>query len=94
MMFLVLTPWPSFLLGLSLIDVFWGLVFCMCPPRFFELSVCVILQNGNASWNDESDGGRGRGEASRDFAKVNLRAESHGCYVLISGMLTQFHSVI
>ncbi|KAF4081423.1 hypothetical protein AMELA_G00161040 [Ameiurus melas] len=29
-----------------------------------------IKQNGNASWNDESDGGRGRGEASRDFAKL------------------------
>ncbi|KAJ8406582.1 hypothetical protein AAFF_G00301560 [Aldrovandia affinis] len=27
-------------------------------------------QNGNASWADESDGGRGRGEASRDFAKL------------------------
>ncbi|KAI4874956.1 hypothetical protein NFI96_032966, partial [Prochilodus magdalenae] len=29
-----------------------------------------IKQNGNASWNEESDGGRGRGEASRDFAKL------------------------
>ncbi|KAG5848829.1 hypothetical protein ANANG_G00103580 [Anguilla anguilla] len=27
-------------------------------------------QNGNASWTDEADGGRGRGEASRDFAKL------------------------
>ncbi|XP_007246657.2 AT-rich interactive domain-containing protein 3B isoform X1 [Astyanax mexicanus] len=29
-----------------------------------------IKQNGNASWNEESDGGRARGEASRDFAKL------------------------
>ncbi|KAG7324041.1 hypothetical protein KOW79_012057 [Hemibagrus wyckioides] len=29
-----------------------------------------IKQNGNASWNEESDGGKGRGEASRDFAKL------------------------
>ncbi|XP_051548794.1 AT-rich interactive domain-containing protein 3B-like [Myxocyprinus asiaticus] len=27
-------------------------------------------QNGNSSWNDEGDGGRSRGEASRDFAKL------------------------
>ncbi|KAG7467986.1 hypothetical protein MATL_G00138000 [Megalops atlanticus] len=27
-------------------------------------------QNGGSSWADESDGGRGRGEASRDFAKL------------------------
>ncbi|XP_030621152.1 AT-rich interactive domain-containing protein 3B [Chanos chanos] len=27
-------------------------------------------QNGNVSWNEEGDGGRGRGEASRDFAKL------------------------
>ncbi|KAJ8340660.1 hypothetical protein SKAU_G00352930 [Synaphobranchus kaupii] len=27
-------------------------------------------QNGNASWTEEADGGRGRGEASRDFAKL------------------------
>ncbi|KAM9496334.1 AT-rich interactive domain-containing protein 3B isoform 1-T1 [Clarias gariepinus] len=29
-----------------------------------------IKQNGNASWNEESDGGKARGEASRDFAKL------------------------
>ncbi|KAL7867871.1 hypothetical protein SRHO_G00092550 [Serrasalmus rhombeus] len=29
-----------------------------------------IKQNGNTSWNEENDGGRGRGEASRDFAKL------------------------
>ncbi|XP_066526110.1 AT-rich interactive domain-containing protein 3B isoform X2 [Hoplias malabaricus] len=29
-----------------------------------------VKQNGNASWNEESDGGKGRGEASRDFAKL------------------------
>ncbi|XP_056596550.1 AT-rich interactive domain-containing protein 3B isoform X1 [Triplophysa dalaica] len=27
-------------------------------------------QNGNSSWNEEGDGGRNRGEASRDFAKL------------------------
>ncbi|KAK7117725.1 hypothetical protein R3I94_023073 [Phoxinus phoxinus] len=27
-------------------------------------------QNGNSSWNEEGDGGRSRGEASRDFAKL------------------------
>ncbi|XP_018600747.1 AT-rich interactive domain-containing protein 3B [Scleropages formosus] len=27
-------------------------------------------QNGSTSWSDEVDGGRGRGEASRDFAKL------------------------
>ncbi|XP_036400404.1 AT-rich interactive domain-containing protein 3B [Megalops cyprinoides] len=27
-------------------------------------------QNGGSSWADEADGGRGRGEASRDFAKL------------------------
>ncbi|XP_066557740.1 AT-rich interactive domain-containing protein 3B isoform X2 [Amia ocellicauda] len=27
-------------------------------------------QNGSATWSDEADGGRGRGEASRDFAKL------------------------
>ncbi|XP_051975843.1 AT-rich interactive domain-containing protein 3B [Xyrauchen texanus] len=27
-------------------------------------------QNGNSSWNDDGDGGRSRGEASRDFAKL------------------------
>uniref|UniRef100_A0A8C6U8W6 AT-rich interactive domain-containing protein 3 n=1 Tax=Neogobius melanostomus TaxID=47308 RepID=A0A8C6U8W6_9GOBI len=27
-------------------------------------------QNGNAGWADEADGNRGRGEASRDFAKL------------------------
>ncbi|XP_056135111.1 AT-rich interactive domain-containing protein 3B-like [Lampris incognitus] len=27
-------------------------------------------QNGSAGWADETDGGRGRGEASRDFAKL------------------------
>nr|XP_023675768.1 AT-rich interactive domain-containing protein 3B-like [Paramormyrops kingsleyae] len=26
--------------------------------------------NGSATWNDDADGGRGRGEASRDFAKL------------------------
>ncbi|XP_026874168.2 AT-rich interactive domain-containing protein 3B [Electrophorus electricus] len=29
-----------------------------------------LKQNGGVSWNEESDGGRGRGEASRDFAKL------------------------
>ncbi|XP_076863456.1 AT-rich interactive domain-containing protein 3B isoform X2 [Brachyhypopomus gauderio] len=29
-----------------------------------------LKQNGSVSWNEESDGGRGRGEASRDFAKL------------------------
>ncbi|XP_062848673.1 AT-rich interactive domain-containing protein 3B [Trichomycterus rosablanca] len=29
-----------------------------------------IKQNGNVSWNEESDGGKARGEASRDFAKL------------------------
>lgn len=27
-------------------------------------------QNGNSSWNEDGDGGRSRGEASRDFAKL------------------------
>lgn len=27
-------------------------------------------QNGNSSWNEEGEGGRSRGEASRDFAKL------------------------
>ncbi|KAJ4922057.1 hypothetical protein JOQ06_021521, partial [Pogonophryne albipinna] len=27
-------------------------------------------QNGSAGWNDEADSNRGRGEASRDFAKL------------------------
>ncbi|KAK1789804.1 hypothetical protein P4O66_015684 [Electrophorus voltai] len=40
------------------------------PPRLSELSVSLPLQNGGVSWNEESDGGRGRGEASRDFAKL------------------------
>lgn len=30
------------------------------------------LQNGSASWADEADSSRGRGEASRDFAKVSF----------------------
>ncbi|XP_048861492.1 AT-rich interactive domain-containing protein 3B-like isoform X1 [Brienomyrus brachyistius] len=29
-----------------------------------------LKQNGSAAWADEADGGRGRGEASRDFAKL------------------------
>ncbi|XP_026058661.1 AT-rich interactive domain-containing protein 3B [Carassius auratus] len=29
-----------------------------------------LKQNGNSSWNEEGEGGRSRGEASRDFAKL------------------------
>lgn len=32
----------------------------------------VVFQNGSAGWTDEADSNRGRGEASRDFAKVSL----------------------
>lgn len=74
--------------------MFMGGSFLSVSSTILDLSISLILQNGNASWNEESDGGRGRGEASRDFAKVNVRAESHGCYVLISDILTQFHNVI
>ncbi|TWW67207.1 AT-rich interactive domain-containing protein 3B [Takifugu flavidus] len=28
------------------------------------------LKNGSAGWTDEADSNRGRGEASRDFAKL------------------------
>lgn len=35
------------------------------------LSCC--LQNGSAGWTDEADSNRGRGEASRDFAKVSMQ---------------------
>lgn len=37
------------------------------------LSVLIVMfQNGSAGWTDEADSNRGRGEASRDFAKVSL----------------------
>ncbi|GLD72190.1 AT-rich interactive domain-containing protein 3B-like protein, partial [Lates japonicus] len=29
-----------------------------------------LSENGSASWADEADSSRGRGEASRDFAKL------------------------
>lgn len=34
------------------------------------LFVCVCLQKGGAIWAEETDGGKVRGEPSRDFAKV------------------------
>lgn len=40
---------------------------------FFTDLICIyshLLQNGSAGWADEADSSRGRGEASRDFAKV------------------------
>lgn len=33
---------------------------------------CCLSQNGSAGWTDEADSNRGRGEASRDFAKVSI----------------------
>lgn len=35
-------------------------------------SLSCLLQNGSAGWADEADSSRGRGEASRDFAKVSI----------------------
>uniref|UniRef100_A0A3B3RKV6 AT-rich interactive domain-containing protein 3 n=1 Tax=Paramormyrops kingsleyae TaxID=1676925 RepID=A0A3B3RKV6_9TELE len=37
---------------------------------WLSLSLFIFMQNGSATWNDDADGGRGRGEASRDFAKL------------------------
>uniref|UniRef100_A0A671RBT7 AT-rich interactive domain-containing protein 3 n=1 Tax=Sinocyclocheilus anshuiensis TaxID=1608454 RepID=A0A671RBT7_9TELE len=40
------------------------------PYLLFRVCVCVCVQNGGVSWPDDVDVARGRGEASRDFAKL------------------------
>jgi len=44
--------------------------------------VCVCAQNGGVSWPDDVDVAPGRGEASRDFAKVSLSTFNIICICL------------
>lgn len=37
-----------------------------------DVSLWVYSQRGGAIWAEENEGGKVRGEPSRDFAKVNL----------------------
>lgn len=58
--------WPN--------EGFWLERFAWCNIRVFNLCLCVCLcvclQRGGTIWAEENDGGKVRGEPSRDFAKV------------------------
>lgn len=46
--------------------------YCVFALPTFETARFVYQQNGSGAWGEDADGGRARGEASRDFAKVSL----------------------